>query len=62
MLIKNNWRNLLMAKKSKIAKAKKQQETIERYAALRQELKAQKRLRRLAQTSFRCSSRTIEKS
>ncbi len=31
-----------MAKKSKIAKAKKQQETIERYAALRQELKAQK--------------------
>lgn len=39
---KNNWRNLLMAKKSKIAKAKKQQETIERYAALRQELKAQK--------------------
>lgn len=42
MLIKNNWRNLLMAKKSKIAKAKKQQETIERYATLRQELKAQK--------------------
>ncbi len=31
-----------MAKKSTIAKAKKQQETIERYAALRQELKAQK--------------------
>ena len=30
-----------MAKKSKIAKAKKQQETIERYAALRQELKAE---------------------
>lgn len=39
---KKNWRNLLMAKKSKITKAKKQQETIERYAALRQELKAQK--------------------
>ena len=31
-----------MAKKSKIAKVKKQQATIERYAALRQELKANK--------------------
>ena len=49
-----------MAKNQRLPK-QKQQETIERYAALRQELKAQ-RLRRLAQTSFRCSSRTIEKS
>ena len=36
-----------MAKKSKIAKARKQQEMIARYADLRQELKANKALRQL---------------
>lgn len=37
-----------MAKKSKIAKAKKQQETIERYACFTPGIKSAKRLRRLA--------------
>lgn len=42
-----------MAKKSKIAKARKQQEMIARYADLRQELKANKDS--LTSITFRCT-------